>query len=1624
MLRIKKHPCLIARFNYVFQVLFMINIYPFFRTPGSIADKSSDSEINQSQFMKAKSLQSIVGNVSGFLKLILLFVLMAGVSATLSAQTVTLDQADLDYAPGETVGITGTGWLPGETVTLAVANLTDPEVNCGVSPSPHSSWTTVADGGGSFSATWYVNECEFGAELMLTADGAISGFTYEIFFTDAQTKVSSVTISAPQTDAVTYGTSSITEYTVTLNLAPGATAGSSTLTVNGLPTGVTYSFLPASPVTLLAGASALSVTLKVTNNASTTPAGTSGIKVNTTSNNNNSNSTDYIVTPKTLSITAPTIASKVYDGTTTSGTVTVGTLSGFVGSQTVTATATGTYLDANAGAAKTATIVYTLANGANGGLASNYSLANGTATGDITKANQTITWATPTAITYGTVLSATQLNASAPGALTYTPALGALLDAGTQSLQVDAALTANYNAATKQVTLTVNKASQTITWANPSAITYGTLLSATQLNATVAGSATVGASAPGGLTYTPVSGTLLNTGAQTLQVDAALTSNYNAATKQVTQTVNKATPIFSNLTASQTITYGTPTITLTGNIAAGTLIPTGSVSVAFDGTSGTGTINALDGSFSIAVNTASVAAAVTPYVVTYSYASTANFNAASDNSTSITVNKAPANITLSNLNQTYDGTAKSATATTSPAGLNVVSITYNGSATSPTNANSYPVVASLTNANYQATNATGTLVIAKASPVFSELTVSQSITYGTPSITLTGKIADGSVVPTGSITITFDGVSATAAIKQTGGSNVLGTFTATITTSSINASAVPYTITYAYAGDGNFGTAQDASTAITVNKANATIIVNGYTGTYNALAHGATGTATGVGGVDLSAGLNLGATFSDVPGGTSNWTFTGGTNYNNQSGTAAIVINPAAATIVVNGYTGTYDAASHGATLGSATGVAGANLASSVTIAPTTYTNYPGGPVAWSFANNNYVSQSGSVNIDIAKADAVVNVTGYTGVYDSYPHGATGSAVGVSGDLAATGSSLDLGASFTNVPGGTANWVFTGGTNYLDESGSVAIVIDPAAATIVVNGYTGTYDAAAHGAILGSATGVASADLSASVTIAPTTYTDYPGGPVAWSFTNNNYVSQSGSVNIDIAKADATVTVTGYSGIYDAAAHGATGTVVGVTGDLAAAGSNLNLGSSFTNYPGGTASWTFTGGTNYNNQSGTAAIVINKAPLSVVADNKNKYCGQVNPAFTGTLTGVLGSDGIIASYSTVATQVSGAGTYPIIPALVDPNGKIGNYQVSPSNGTLTINGISVDASASSAPVPNGSAALLSATVTSTVSGNLSGIPVVFTLNNGNGGITTYSTATNSSGLATFSVTGLAVEVYKVDAVAGSGCATSTAYLAVYDPNGGFVTGGGWITSPLGAYVADANLTGKANFGFNSKYKKGSNVPEGNTEFQFQTGNLNFSSSSYSSGSLVIAGKQAIYKGVGTINGATGYSFMVSAVDGQVNGGGNIDKFRMKIWTTATGAIVYDNQLGGLDNADATTVLGGGSIVIHSTNKAEEVTDQPVVIEKAPSNFQLEVYPNPTSGPVNFKFTLDESAKATLEIFSMTGALMDRIFDADVEKGMEQTALLNKQLPEGVYIYRLTYGNHVRTGKVIKTVTDR
>ena len=154
-------------------------------------------------------------------------------------------------------------------------------------------------------------------------------------------------------------------------------------------------------------------------------------------------------------------------------------------------------------------------------------------------------------------------------------------------------------------------------------------------------------------------------------------------------------------------------------------------------------------------------------------------------------------------------------------------------------------------------------------------------------------------------------------------------------------------------------------------------------------------------------------------------------------------------------------------------------------------------------------------------------------------------------------------------------------------------------------------------------------------------------------------------------------------------------------------------------------------------------------------------------------------------------------------------------------------------------------------------------------------------------------------------------------VVVYDPSAGFVTGGGWVPVAKGSYVNNAALEGKGNFGFVSKYLKGANKPTGETEFQFKAGSFNFHSSDYQW--LVVSGCKAQYKGTGTVNGQPGFGFSLVATDGDSCASRTSDKFRIKVWNQASGAIVFDNRLGASDDLDAADpqVIGGGSIVIHA-----------------------------------------------------------------------------------------------------------
>lgn len=392
------------------------------------------------------------------------------------------------------------------------------------------------------------------SSIQLNASSTVAGsFTY-----------SPVTGSVPgagqQTLTVTFTPADTTDYTtttatVTLTVnqaAPSVTWATPAAITYGTPLSSTqldasstvagsFSYSPAAGTVLAAGQQTLAVTFTPTDNTDYTSA---------------TRQVNLTVNKATLSISWPTPAAIPY-GTALSAT-----------QLDASSTAAGTFSYSPAVGTVLAVGSHTLSVTFTAATPSNYTTRTATATVNLTvnKATPTITWSEPAAITYGTALSSKQLDATASvaGNFAYSPASGTVLNAGVQVLTTTFTPTnkTDYTTATASVTLTVNKATPTITWATPAPITYGSPLSSTQLDAR----ANVG----GTWVYSPAAGTVLTAGAQTLSVTftPTNTTDYTTNTASVNLTVNKATPTINIKNIPTNAVEGgsfTPTFSYSGN---------------------------------------------------------------------------------------------------------------------------------------------------------------------------------------------------------------------------------------------------------------------------------------------------------------------------------------------------------------------------------------------------------------------------------------------------------------------------------------------------------------------------------------------------------------------------------------------------------------------------------------------------------------------------------------------------------------------------------------------------------------------------------------------------------------------------------------------------------------------------------------------------------------------------------------------------------------------------------------------------------------------------------------------------------------------------------------------------
>src|ERR1041384_3472944 len=128
----------------------------------------------------SKALFSLFTSICFHCATLALGVMLLGQS--LRAATLTTDKDD--YSPGQTVIITGSGFAPGETVSVVIKHV-DGTTN---PPISHGPWTAVANSSGGLSTTWVVcsTDC-VGALLDVVATGTTSFVTASARFTDGST---------------------------------------------------------------------------------------------------------------------------------------------------------------------------------------------------------------------------------------------------------------------------------------------------------------------------------------------------------------------------------------------------------------------------------------------------------------------------------------------------------------------------------------------------------------------------------------------------------------------------------------------------------------------------------------------------------------------------------------------------------------------------------------------------------------------------------------------------------------------------------------------------------------------------------------------------------------------------------------------------------------------------------------------------------------------------------------------------------------------------------------------------------------------------------------------------------------------------------------------------------------------------------------------------------------------------------------------------------------------------------------------------------------------------------------------------------------------------------------------
>lgn len=441
---------------------------------------------------------------------------------------------------------------------------------------------------------------------------------------------------------------------------------------------------------------------------------------------------------------------------------------------------------------------------------------------------------------------------------------------------------------------------------------------------------------------------------------------------------------------------------------------------------------------------------------------------------------------------------------------------------------------------------------------------------------------------------------------------------------------------------------------------------------------------------------------------------------------------------------------------------------------------------------------------------------------------------------------------------------------------------------------------------------------------------------------------------------------------------------------------------------------------NVSSANATVTVEDNVAPIltvpaNITVLNDPDVCGAVVNIGQATAT----DNCAVASIVDNGLDFYPVGTTTVTWTATDVNGNVttGTQTITVTNDIPVINGFSMPESI----IINGAA---------TYSAGYTDNNVVSATWNWGDGSTTEGTIANNMviGVHSYSATGLyTVTLTVVDACGESDTSVYT-YVPVFDPNEGHITGGGFITSQPGDLVSNVSAQGKSNYGFQGKYLNNGRL-QGTMNFHLNSAGFKFKSEEAQW--MVIMDDNAVMKGTGRINDVAGFSYVATMVDIHVNDRAPNDRFRIKIYETASGNVIYDNEAGVALDVETQEQIDKGTVVIHrgksststvtgiSTNdskgngkkKEVEVENLPVI--------GIEAFPNPTSGTAIIRFSSDMDGKASVGVFDMNGVRIATLYEGDVVADQNvEVEFDGRRVASGVYLVKVNTNGYVRNLKLM------